>query len=201
MPPRRGTPAARALTVITVCAAAAALPLGVAEAASGTQAPDSVVSITDCGGGLTVTVGGGSLVGINLPGDDDCPTDSATATPPATTPPATATATVTASATSSALPVCTLPPPPTTPAVTRAAVISTPAKPPPTQRAAQPVPTPPAPTPTPAPTPKASTPVALVAPAATTFHTVPFKRMNTVLVIFIVAVVPVSIARIRHRRR
>ena len=58
----------------------------------------------------------------------------------------------------------------------------------------------PKPTPTPKPKPK-PTPTPTQPPVAviqTTFHTVPHHRLSTVLVVFVVAIVPVSLARARR---
>lgn len=202
MPPRN-VAGRRALTVVGVCTAVLTLPVGLAEAATPSASHGSIISINDCGDGLTVTIGGGSIVTIGLPGDD-CPTPSPSASP---------------SASASPFPICTLPPPPTTPPpTTPAPSISHAATPPPTvapstspppspQAAAQPIPTPPAPSPSPPkptpvrPTPRAAASTVLIVPSAQTFHTVPFKRLSTVLIVFIIAIVPVSIARIRYRRR
>lgn len=194
MPHRHHAPR-RALAAAGLCAAFLTIPAGVAEAAqstgSETSSSQSIVSVTDCGDGLSVTVGGSSLVNVDVPGDD-CPS------PPSPSP--------------SPYPICTLPPPPTpTPTPTRTTAPApkptptpTHAKPKPTPRVVPPTPPAPSPTPTPTPprpTPKAAASTPMIAPAATTVHTVPFKHLSTVLVVFVIAIVPVSIARIRHRGR
>jgi hypothetical protein len=60
---------------------------------------------------------------------------------------------------------------------------------------------PPKPTPTPTPTPKPTptpTPTLRIALPPTAYHPVPHKRLSTVFVVFLVAIVPVSLARIRR---
>jgi hypothetical protein len=193
------------IVVFGACAAAVALPAGLAESAtsSPSAAPNNVpiVSVTLCGGGVNVGVLG--VIGVTI--GQSC-------APAAPTP----------SPTPTAVDICTLPPPPSsppptpTPTPTPAAVVI---KPKPSPRAAVIVPAPPSlspshtppkaaaavvtPKPTPPkPTPKAApklTPTPVMAQLPQAYHAaVPFRRLSPVLILFVVAIVPISLARIRH---
>jgi outer membrane biosynthesis protein TonB len=195
------------IVVFAACAAAVALPAGLAESATASpgNAPSSsggpIISVTLCTGGLNVGV-----LGIGVTIGQTCPPWEPTASPsPTSTAP---------------VDICTLPPPPSSPPPTptpRPTPLVTKPKPSPTPtpKAAVVVPAPPSPSfspaqipaavikpkpkPTPAkPTPKPpSTPVAAQLPQA--YHAaVPFRRLSPVLILFVVAIVPVSLARIRH---
>jgi len=213
---RRGTPAGRArharrraagrrvVTVFGVCAAAVAFPAGLA--ASAEASSSAVVSVTACDQGLGIGV-----AGISLTVGESCQTAAPTGgggsfPEPSIGPPRQPLPT---EPEPSPVGICTLPPPPT-PAAPEPKVV-TPAPPPPRVVAAPviappPPPPPPKPKPTPKPTPKPKppprvTPTPFIVQPPPVYHAVPFRKISPVLLVFVVAIVPVSLARIRHRSR
>ena len=208
---RRYRAGRRVIVVFGACAAAVALPAGLAESAtaspgSASSSGSPVISVTLCTGGVNLGV-----LGIGVTIGQSCPPWGPTASPTPTPSP---------------VDICTLPPPPSspppsptptprpTPAVTSpppspsptptpktAAVVVAPAPPSPSFSPA-PIPAAvikPKPKPTPAkPTPRPpSTPVAEQLPQPYS-AAVPFRKLSPVLILFVVAIVPVSLARIRH---
>jgi hypothetical protein len=205
----------RTIAVFGVCAAAAALPVGlagsaVASSGSPSSSSNSVVTVQACPGGLEVGV-----VGIGLTVGEACPTAPATPMPPPSPTPTGGgglpppsigpTGPQPTEPQPTAVDICTLPPPPSPkvavvtpslpPVVAAPVIIPTPTPTP------TPKPTPTKPKPTPKPPPPKATPTPVIMQLPPAYHAVPFRKMSPVLVVFVVAIVPVTIARIRHRGR